>query len=109
MGAPIRSKEFAGPVLPDRIGRTGRGSSGLQALTSFVDTAVPALLLLTLMAAEQNSESVPDLKRLASMLSEWQDLVGVDPEGPDATPTAVSRLYRAVNSLKSQAVKIGDA
>ncbi len=114
MGTPIRSRAFVGPgaagaVGSDAIGRGRLSASGLQALTNFVDTAVPALLLLTLMAAEQNSETVPDLKRLATMLSEWQDLVGVDPEGPDPTPSAVSRLYRAVNSLKSQTGRIGDA
>ena len=101
MGTPVRSNEFVGHV-PSPVERGKLNGSGLQALTSFVDTAVPALLLLTLMAAEQNSDTVPDLKRLATMLSEWQDLVGVEPDGPDPTPSAVSRLYRAVNSLKSQ-------
>ena len=55
------------------------------------------------MASEHNSEIVPDLQRLATMLSEWQDLVGVGPDGADPTPSAVSRLYRAVNTLRSQA------
>ncbi len=107
MGATIRSKPFVTAVSTVGNGRA-RAGSGLQALTSFVDTAVPALLLLTLMAAEQNSDSVPDLQRLASMLSEWQDLVGVGPDGPDATTSAVGRLYRAVNSLKARAA-LGDA
>ena len=108
MGAPIRSSHIVG-VAGKPIDKSRTNASGLQALTSFVDTAVPALLLLTLMAAEQNSETVPDLKRLATMLSEWQDLVDVGPGGPDSTPTAVSRLYRAVNSLKSQVGRLGDA
>ncbi len=98
MGAPIRSGEFTGRIPPQDAGSPRTANSGLQALSSFVDTAVPALLLLTLMATEQNSETVPDLKRLATMLNEWQDVVG--PEG--APPSAVSRLYQAVNNLKAQ-------
>ena len=109
MGAATRSDEFVGASSSRPIGREPLSSSGLKALTNFVDTAVPALLLLTLMASEQNSETVPDLKRLAAMLSEWQDLAGIGPDGSDPTPSAVSRLYRAVNSLKSQTGRPGDA
>ncbi len=97
MGMTVRPEKFGG-IVPLAVNRDANAPK-LRALTSFVDTAVPALLLLTLMAGEQ-SETAPDLKRLASILSELQDGTGAErSDGPD--PTAIGRLYRAVMSLKA--------
>ena len=98
MGASVRCDDPSGRqargVLPPR---SDIGVSGLKALTRFVDTAIPAFLLLTLMGAEQNSESVPELQRLASILSEWQDGDGARPDA-----SSVNRLFKAVTRLRSQ-------
>ena len=109
MGMTVRPENSSGvlppvvkqPVVKRPVANPDVSTPRLQALTSFVDTAVPALLLLTLMAGEQ-SETGPDLKRLAGMLSQLQDGTAAGAgDGPD--PTAIGRLYRAVVSLKAQA------
>ena len=98
MGMTARPEEFVAGPVPGSV--RGGEVGGVKGLTRFVDTAVPALLLLTLMAGEQNSETTPDLKQLASMLSELQEAAEEGGKGPDSG--AVGRLFRAVMDLKGQ-------
>ena len=98
MGASVHCDDPSGRNVKGALQPRGDiGVSGLKALTRFVDTAVPAFLLLTLMAAEQNSESVPELQRLASILSEWPDGDGARPDA-----SSVNRLFNAVTKLRTQ-------
>ena len=97
MGASVQCDEPGGREFRSTTPRPESGVSGLKALTRFVDTAVPAFLLLTLMAGEQNSESTPDLQRLATILSEWQDGDGTRPDA-----SSVNRLFNAVTRMKAQ-------